>query len=101
MPAFEAVLDDRETLNVPAFIKARWPPISLRVAQAMLNPGHAGVPQQTSGEEWSFPPATPRGGNALLSPPGGGSRDRSEVNFVFELPANRVARCAGGNALYS
>jgi hypothetical protein len=61
MPAFEAVLDDRETLNVPAFIKARWPPIGLRVAQAMLNPGHAGVPQQTSGEEWSFPPAAARG----------------------------------------
>ena len=38
MPAFEAVLDDRETLNVLAFIKARWPPIGLRVGQAMLNP---------------------------------------------------------------
>ena len=51
MPAFEAVLDDRETLNVLAFIKARWPPIGLRVAQATLNPGHAGMPQQKSGEE--------------------------------------------------
>ena len=55
MPAFDAVLSDFEILSVAAFIKARWP-IGLRISQAMLNPGRAGMPRQASAEEWRLPP---------------------------------------------
>ena len=55
MPAFDAVLSDLEILSVAAFIKARWP-IGLRISQAMLNPGRAGMPRQASAEEWRLPP---------------------------------------------
>jgi S-disulfanyl-L-cysteine oxidoreductase SoxD len=55
MPAFDAVLSDRDILSVMAFIKARWP-IGLRISQAMLNPGRAGMPRQASAEEWRLPP---------------------------------------------
>jgi hypothetical protein len=99
MPAFEAVLDDRETLNVLAFIKARWPPIGLRVAQATLNPGHAGGRSRRAGKSRASRLLWRAAATHCCRHRGGGSRDRSEVNFVFELPANRVARCAGGNAL--
>ena len=40
MPAFRDELSDQQILAVLAFIKARWP-LGLRVAQAMLNPGHS------------------------------------------------------------
>jgi S-disulfanyl-L-cysteine oxidoreductase SoxD len=50
MPAFDAVLSDLEILSVAAFIKARWP-IGLRISQAMLNPGRAGMPRQAGAEE--------------------------------------------------
>jgi hypothetical protein len=46
---------DREILAVIAFIKARWP-ISLRVSQALLNPGYAGMPTNVSQVDWILPP---------------------------------------------
>jgi S-disulfanyl-L-cysteine oxidoreductase SoxD len=57
MPAFRDVLDDREIIAVMAFIKARWP-TALRVSQAMLNPGRAGMPQRAGQTEWRFPPTS-------------------------------------------
>ena len=57
MPAFGSVLDDRQIIAVTAFIKARWP-IALRVSQAMLNQGHAGMPQQANQTDWRFPPTS-------------------------------------------
>jgi S-disulfanyl-L-cysteine oxidoreductase SoxD len=56
MPAFKGVLDDRQVLDVIAFIKARWP-IGLRIAQAMLNPGFAGMPAGASDPGWRLPPS--------------------------------------------
>jgi S-disulfanyl-L-cysteine oxidoreductase SoxD len=56
MPAFEDVLGDREILAVVAFIKARWP-IGLRIAQAMLNPGFAGMPADADDTAWRLPPS--------------------------------------------
>jgi S-disulfanyl-L-cysteine oxidoreductase SoxD len=68
MPPAEG-LSDREILDAMAFIKARWP-IGLRASQAMLNPGHAGMPPQASGQQWMLPPhATCCCGKALPSPP--------------------------------
>jgi S-disulfanyl-L-cysteine oxidoreductase SoxD len=55
MPASNNVLSDREILAVIAFIKARWP-ISLRVSQALLNPGYAGMPTKVSQVDWILPP---------------------------------------------
>jgi hypothetical protein len=37
------------------FIEARWP-LGLRVAQAMLNPGHAGMPSEADKADRKFPP---------------------------------------------
>ncbi len=54
MPAFKDVLDDRDIIAAAAFIKARWP-TALRVSQAMLNPGHVGMPQRADQAEWRFP----------------------------------------------
>jgi S-disulfanyl-L-cysteine oxidoreductase SoxD len=55
MPAFEGVLADREILSIIASIKARWP-VGLRVAQAMLNPGLAGMPAAANDSTWRLPP---------------------------------------------
>jgi S-disulfanyl-L-cysteine oxidoreductase SoxD len=55
MPAFEDLLVDREIVAVVAFIKARWP-IGLRIAQAMLNPGFAGMPAGADDTAWRLPP---------------------------------------------
>jgi S-disulfanyl-L-cysteine oxidoreductase SoxD len=57
MPAFRDVLDDRDIIAVTAFIKARWP-TALRVSQAMLNPGRAGMPERANETEWRFPPTS-------------------------------------------
>ncbi len=54
MPAFRDVRDDREIIAAAAFIQARWP-TALRVSQAMLNPGHSGMPQRAGQTEWRFP----------------------------------------------
>jgi mono/diheme cytochrome c family protein len=55
MPAFAAILDDDQILAALAFIKARWP-LGLRVSQAMLNPGFAGMPPDANDVEWRLPP---------------------------------------------
>jgi mono/diheme cytochrome c family protein len=55
MPAFAAILDDDQILAALAFIKARWP-LGLRVSQAMLNPGFAGMPSEANDVEWRLPP---------------------------------------------
>ena len=55
MPAFAGSLDDAQILAVLAFIKARWP-VGLRVSQALLNPGHAGMPATAQSADWTFPP---------------------------------------------
>jgi mono/diheme cytochrome c family protein len=57
MPGFREILEDREIIAAAAFIKARWP-TALRVSQAMLNPGRAGMPQRADQTEWRFPPAS-------------------------------------------
>ena len=55
MPAFASSLDDEQILAVIAFIKARWP-LGLRVSQALLNPGYAGMPANVRSTDWTFPP---------------------------------------------
>jgi len=55
MPAFKDVLSDADILAVIAFIKRRWP-LGLRVSQAMLNPGQAGMPAEASHVAWKLPP---------------------------------------------
>ena len=55
MPAFAAILADNQILAALAFIKARWP-LGLRVSQAMLNPGLAGMPTEANEVEWRLPP---------------------------------------------
>jgi mono/diheme cytochrome c family protein len=64
MPAFADVLDDDQVLAVVAFIKARWP-LGLRIAQAMLNPGLAGMPADAADGSWRLPP------NCTVIAPGG------------------------------
>ena len=61
MPAFNGILEDRQILSVIAFIKARWP-IGLRISQAMLNPGFAGMPRHVDDVDWRLPPSC----NAIL-----------------------------------
>jgi hypothetical protein len=61
MPAFKDLLEDRVIPAVIAFIKARWP-IGLRIPQAMLHPGFAGMPQQACNVDWRPPPSC----NAIL-----------------------------------
>jgi mono/diheme cytochrome c family protein len=55
MPAFSTMLGDDEILAVMAFIKARWP-LGLRVSQALLNPGYAGMPPGAERVAWRLPP---------------------------------------------
>jgi mono/diheme cytochrome c family protein len=55
MPVFRNVLGDHEILAILAFVKARWP-IGLRIAQAMLNPGLAGMPVGVGDPGWRLPP---------------------------------------------
>jgi S-disulfanyl-L-cysteine oxidoreductase SoxD len=55
MPAFADRLGDDQILAVIAFIKARWP-LGLRVSQALLNPGHAGMPAGADAVDWRLPP---------------------------------------------
>jgi mono/diheme cytochrome c family protein len=55
MPSYAAILDDHQILAALAFIKSRWP-LGLRAAQAMLNPGFAGMPHGVDEVEWRLPP---------------------------------------------
>jgi mono/diheme cytochrome c family protein len=55
MPAFKDFLSDDEILAVLAFVKARLP-VGLRVSQATLNPGNAGMPANADTVDWRLPP---------------------------------------------
>jgi mono/diheme cytochrome c family protein len=55
MPAFATILDDRQILAALAFIKSRWP-VGIRVMQALLNPGNAGMPANAENVAWRLPP---------------------------------------------
>ena len=55
MPAFAQILRDDEILQVIAYIKARWSK-GIRISQATLNPGYAGMPVGAEGLEWTLPP---------------------------------------------
>jgi S-disulfanyl-L-cysteine oxidoreductase SoxD len=55
MPAYERSLSDDQILAITAYIKATWP-LGLRVSQALLNPGYAGMPQNADTVEWRLPP---------------------------------------------
>jgi hypothetical protein len=87
MPAFERVLGDSEILGVMAFIKARWP-ISLRISQATLNPGLAGMPRQASGEEWRLPPTC----NVLLRQ---SAAVTAATNAAAAVPTTKAFRGGG------
>ena len=86
MPAFKTMLGDDEILAVTAFIKARWP-IGLRVSQALLNPGYAGLPPGADRVEWRLPPTC----NVLLR------RQESSKAVSFRASAERSSR-AGASA---
>jgi S-disulfanyl-L-cysteine oxidoreductase SoxD len=78
MPAYGRSLSDDKILAILAYIKATWP-LGLRVSQALLNPGYAGMPRNADKVEWRLPPtcqaALQRSGNAVgfsiegLTPP--------------------------------
>lgn len=55
MPAFRDSLDSEQITAVIAYIKASWP-IGLRVSQALLNPGFAGMPANAASVDWTLPP---------------------------------------------
>jgi S-disulfanyl-L-cysteine oxidoreductase SoxD len=55
MPAYGQSLSDDQILAVIAYIKATWP-LGLRVSQALLNPGYAGMPENAGTVEWRLPP---------------------------------------------
>jgi S-disulfanyl-L-cysteine oxidoreductase SoxD len=55
MPAFAEGLGDEQILAIVAYIKATWP-LGLRVSQALLNPGYAGMPRNADTVEWRLPP---------------------------------------------
>jgi S-disulfanyl-L-cysteine oxidoreductase SoxD len=55
MPAYEQSLSDDQILATIAYIKATWP-LGLRVSQALLNPGYAGMPENAATVEWRLPP---------------------------------------------
>jgi S-disulfanyl-L-cysteine oxidoreductase SoxD len=68
MPAYAQNLGDDQILATIAYIKATWP-LGLRVSQALLNPGYAGMPRNASTVEWRLPPtcqaALQRGGSSV------------------------------------
>lgn len=55
MPAFGGHLSDQDIEAVIAYIKSNWP-IGTRAAQAMLNPGQAGMPRDADKTSWTLPP---------------------------------------------
>lgn len=68
MPAYGQTISDEQILAVIAYIKATWP-LGLRVSQALLNPGYAGMPRNADTVEWRLPPtcqaALQRAGTAV------------------------------------
>jgi mono/diheme cytochrome c family protein len=82
MPAYAQSLSDDQVLATIAYIKATWP-LGLRVSQALLNPGYAGMPENASTVEWRLPPTC----QAALQ------RAGAAVGFAIGgLPPNREAR---------
>lgn len=55
MPTFRDVITDVQITSVIAYIKATWP-VGLRISQALLNPGHAGMPAGVDDSDWTLPP---------------------------------------------
>ena len=55
MPGYSDSLTDEQIIEVIAYIKAAWP-IGLRISQALLNPGNAGMPAHAADTEWTLPP---------------------------------------------
>jgi len=55
MPAFQDSLTSEQITAVIAYIKASWP-IGLRISQALLNPGSAGMPANAANVDWTLPP---------------------------------------------
>ena len=56
MPAFRDSLADDQIIAAIAFIKANWS-IGLRISQAQLNPGNAGIPVAAlDNDDWTLPP---------------------------------------------
>ena len=56
MPAFHEFLTNEQTIAVIAYIKASWP-VGLRISQALLNPGNAGIPALSATDgDWTLPP---------------------------------------------
>jgi mono/diheme cytochrome c family protein len=68
MPVYAQSLSDEQILATIAYIKATWP-LGLRVSQALLNPGYAGMPRNADTVEWRLPPtcqaALQRAGTAV------------------------------------
>jgi mono/diheme cytochrome c family protein len=55
MPAFDGVITDVQITASIAYIKASWP-VGLRISQALLNPGHRGMPANAADSDWTLPP---------------------------------------------
>ncbi len=55
MPAFRDLLEDEEIVAIIAYIKSAWP-LGLRIYQALLNPGNAGMPANAADADWTLPP---------------------------------------------
>lgn len=55
MPAFQLRVTDGQITATIAYIKATWP-VGLRISQALLNPGHAGMPANVADSDWTLPP---------------------------------------------
>jgi protein SCO1 len=56
MPAFRQFLTNEQIIAVIAYIKASWP-VGLRISQALLNPGNAGMPALSATDtDWTLPP---------------------------------------------
>ena len=56
MPRFGPNMRDQQILEVVAFIKSRWA-TGIRISQASLNPGFAGMPTDSEGVSWTLPPS--------------------------------------------
>jgi mono/diheme cytochrome c family protein len=54
--AFYPLLQEKEIIQIIAYIKARWP-LGLRASQSTLNPNFEGMPEEARTTEWTFPPS--------------------------------------------
>lgn len=89
MPAYGQGLSDDQILAVIAYIKATWP-LGLRISQALLNPGYAGMPRNADTVPWRLPPTC----QAALQ------RAGTAVGFSVEgLPQKVIDLGVGGDLL--